>query len=234
MPLNSNIAYIKRRILWKAANKSRSKFVTRIVNLWKRNLRMFLEDHEVMAVNDAMRITYVEVGGKFGRAELKKQLNKKAFGDINDELDQRLANYTDFKLGTQIASIKDTSMKMYLDIMDDETLTAAERIDLVDEMILRRARFIAQNEIVAASNVGREFAIDAAMIIEKASYVKTWIATIDNRVRDGHEQADGQTVKANEAFWVSGEMLQYPKDSNGSPGNTINCRCVLDYQKLKI
>lgn len=64
---------------------------------------------------------------------------------------------------------------------------------------------------------------------------KQWIAIQDDRTRtldDGnfdHADADGQTVGMNEAFIVNGEPLMFPGDPNGSAGNVINCRCVMNF-----
>jgi hypothetical protein len=47
--------------------------------------------------------------------------------------------------------------------------------------------------------------------------------------RQEHADADGQSVGLNETFSVSGEDLMYPADPSGSPGNTYNCLCFLEY-----
>lgn len=64
-----------------------------------------------------------------------------------------------------------------------------------------------------------------------------WLSQRDGRVRSprrgdrwNHRQADGQTVKINENFLITGaggisESLAHPGDPSGSPGNVINCRC---------
>lgn len=54
---------------------------------------------------------------------------------------------------------------------------------------------------------------------------KMWMSSMDDRVRDEHGWADGQTVNVNDKFMVGGEELEYPGDRRGSAGNVINCRC---------
>lgn len=56
---------------------------------------------------------------------------------------------------------------------------------------------------------------------------KTWVTQGDERVRDWHEDADGQEVPVDQPFDVGGESLMYPGDPDGSPGNVINCRCFV-------
>lgn len=55
---------------------------------------------------------------------------------------------------------------------------------------------------------------------------KEWVATMDDRTRAAHLDADGQRVPMDEPFVVDGEELDYPGDPNGSPENTISCRCT--------
>jgi uncharacterized protein with gpF-like domain len=71
-------------------------------------------------------------------------------------------------------------------------------------------------------------------------YKKEWIASIDSRTRSfekgdmyDHVELDGVTVEKNEKFATSTafgvEMLEYPGDPSGSPGNIINCRCTVAF-----
>jgi hypothetical protein len=56
---------------------------------------------------------------------------------------------------------------------------------------------------------------------------KRWAARRDSRTRPDHEEANGQVVPLAAPFRVGGELLQYPGDPTGSPGQTYNCRCVV-------
>lgn len=64
---------------------------------------------------------------------------------------------------------------------------------------------------------------------------KQWLAIKDDRTRtldDGdfdHADADGQIVGMDEPFIVGDEELMFPGDPNGSPGNVIQCRCVMNF-----
>jgi len=67
----------------------------------------------------------------------------------------------------------------------------------------------------------------------------SWLSQRDSDVRDpvigsrwSHRGADGQIVGIDDPFIIFGtggisETLWYPSDPNGSPGNTIYCRCTL-------
>lgn len=56
---------------------------------------------------------------------------------------------------------------------------------------------------------------------------KRWVTMHDDRVRETHAVADGQTVGLDEAFFVGGYPMQHPGDRNAPIGETINCRCVM-------
>jgi len=181
-------------------------------------------DGDLFAITDAMRITYVEVGGKFARHQNKKLKSIKALGDINDQFDQEMARYADTQMASVSASIGDTLTRKASNL---------ETEDEIDALINSRANLVSSNEVTRSSNVGITIGAAAASLSTGSQFVKTWIATIDDAVRDGHDAADGQTVREREPFIVTGEALRYPMDPGGSVGNTINCRCVLDYQKVK-
>jgi hypothetical protein len=63
--------------------------------------------------------------------------------------------------------------------------------------------------------------------LEKAGYLKKmWVTRHDERVRPTHVAADHQIVDVHSRFHVGADALRYPGDPMGTPGETINCRCV--------
>ena len=50
-------------------------------------------------------------------------------------------------------------------------------------------------------------------------------STLDNRTRDAHLEAHRQTVPLEAKFIVGGEAIDHPGE--GSPGNSIACRCTV-------
>jgi uncharacterized protein with gpF-like domain len=89
------------------------------------------------------------------------------------------------------------------------------------DMDLWKALRIARTETVRASNEG--VMIGASEL--PGNKEKIWISTFDQRTREDHMAADGQRVGYHDKFNVGGELLEFPGDPNGSPENTINCRC---------
>lgn len=91
-----------------------------------------------------------------------------------------------------------------------------------------RARRIAVTEMGVAYGVARDEGMRQAGI-----EAKEWLSSGDARVRDAHMIANGQVVPVDGKFFVDGEYLEHPGDPAGSPGNTINCRCVSIPAKLE-
>lgn len=74
-------------------------------------------------------------------------------------------------------------------------------------------------------NAGEQDAADQATADGQVGAQKQWQTVGDDRVRPAHDDADGQTVNADEPFVVDGEELMYPCDPEGSLSNTSGCRC---------
>ena len=101
-----------------------------------------------------------------------------------------------------------------------------------------QANRIARTEIHSASQRATEDAV--AQLVPQA--LKRWVTAKDSRVRAiregdqfGHRAMEGQTIPLSDKFQVpkddgTTEAMRGPGDPNGSPGNTINCRCVLTYE----
>lgn len=93
----------------------------------------------------------------------------------------------------------------------------------LDQIILNRAKMIAQTEAMAAFNFGGR----VAAISVNIPLQKKWMATQDERTRPAHKQAHEQTRGLYEPYDVDGEKLMYPGDTslNATAQNVVNCRC---------
>mgnify|MGYP001562304618 CR=1 FL=1 len=80
-----------------------------------------------------------------------------------------------------------------------------------------RSERIARTEMQAATNRGALEAYGQSGVVES----KVWIATMDDRTRDTHAEANGQTVPLEAPFLVGGESIMAPGE--GEPANSINC-----------
>lgn len=88
-----------------------------------------------------------------------------------------------------------------------------------------RARTIARTETHSAATWSMQAALEAEP--DAAEITREWVAALDERVREDHADADGQTVGIDEPFIVGGVELMQPGDQTGPPEQTINCRCVV-------
>jgi len=88
-----------------------------------------------------------------------------------------------------------------------------------------RAHVIARTETHAGQGWGNQSAAEASGL----DLEKEWISANDERTREDHSRADGQTVGNREMFIVGGDALAYPGDMNGPAEQVIMCRCVAGY-----
>lgn len=100
-----------------------------------------------------------------------------------------------------------------------------------------RLERIVRTETLTAASIGQAAAMnDAGSIIPGLK--KSWVNAGDDRVRglkasDGadHWSMQGMIVDFDKPFTDlrNGDKLMYPRDTNGSAGSTIQCRCTLIY-----
>lgn len=95
-----------------------------------------------------------------------------------------------------------------------------------------RARMIARTETAAAYNFAN---LEMATTIEESTgkLNKVWVAASDERVRETHADADGQSVALDEDFQVGDSTMQFPGDPSGSAEEVINCRCTMIYEPVE-
>ena len=81
---------------------------------------------------------------------------------------------------------------------------------------------IARTEVIGANNGGTLLAWEQSDLVEN----KTWIAALDDRTRDNHIDAHGQTVKLTDDFEVGAGKGPHP-GAIGLPEEDIQCRCTM-------
>lgn len=105
--------------------------------------------------------------------------------------------------------------------MSEEELTALIRSELA--MNAWQSQRIARTELHSAMQFA---SLEAAKSSGKFQ-TKEWITSQDEKVRHTHWGAHGEVVALNSFFQKTGESLEFPGDPRGTPGNIINCRCVM-------
>ena len=118
-------------------------------------------------------------------------------------------------------------------IQTREAIAKNIQINLLDRAD-SRSEAIAE-DIVGASEAFTRY--EEAKLLQKINpndtYVKEWVALLDSKTRGDHVKSDGQVVPINQPFVIGGELLQYPRDPNGSLAQTAGCRCIHIIKKLR-
>lgn len=113
-------------------------------------------------------------------------------------------------------------------------VTKALKSLYLTDFVKDRSYRLALNEALRASIVfENEAALSAQARLVNFKYTKVWVTVGDEAVRPAHRDADGQQVDMDQPFNVDGENLMYPRDV-GSPGNTYNCRCWVEHERVRV
>ncbi|MGE4334589.1 MAG: phage portal protein [Pigmentiphaga sp.] len=93
-----------------------------------------------------------------------------------------------------------------------------------------RPEVIARTEVHGAvSHAHREAILQTEEQTGK-QMTKTWLTSRDNRVRDSHEQMDGESRLMNEPY---SNGLMFPGDPDGPARETVQCRCTEIFEEKK-
>src|SRR6478609_879382 len=197
-------------------------------------------DVELIAIITAM---YKDAGGKMARIAYRETLREypvprrqeKALMGIGlGWLNSILDALSKFAL-IFVTDISRTTRKQIIDMLDKSMEQGWSYEKLAQEMTesglaLKRARVIARTEAHRGGMMG---SIEGARSLPYIA-VKEWVSGHDNRVRHrpedrfDHRELDGQKVDL-EANFRNEEEIFMPGDPNASPGNSIQCRCTLNY-----
>jgi SPP1 gp7 family putative phage head morphogenesis protein len=100
---------------------------------------------------------------------------------------------------------------------------AVDLMDNITTMSQTSAVRAARTAVTGAQNAGRLDSYEAAKQMG-IKVKKQWLATLDGRTRDSHQELDGMTVDIDEAF---PNGCEYPGDPAGEPSEVYNCRCTM-------
>lgn len=89
-----------------------------------------------------------------------------------------------------------------------------------------RMNTFARTSMTGAQNAGRVERMQEANE-EGIKTRKKWLATLDERTRDAHQELDGETAAPDEPFHSRLGDILFPGDPNADPANVYNCRCTL-------
>ena len=112
------------------------------------------------------------------------------------------------------------------DSIDTIAASLGTQLAMTDDKAMVR---YARTAMTSAQNAGRMEMLHEAEE-EGIHSKKKWLATLDNRTRDAHQELDGQTAELDEPFHNEIGDIMFPGDPNADPANVYNCRCTLIYE----
>lgn len=125
----------------------------------------------------------------------------------------------------KISAIIGRSVIAGLSIPDIAKAIAKETAAANEKASVRYAR----TAMTAAQNAGRmEVMREATEMGIKVK--KEWIATLDERTRDAHQDLDGRVQDVEEPFDSILGPIMYPGDPTADDENVWNCRCALGFR----
>lgn len=145
-----------------------------------------------------------DVVGQYVTPEEKEYIKRYTRQEMEDHIRDYLSRQTRY--------IVDNTM----DNLDDDAYYISED----------RATLCSENQVNGVAN-----AEELYEALDEGYTIKTWRTMEDNKVRDTHQEVDGDTKPINEAFIVGDSELLYPGDDSlgASPEEICNCRCTVEY-----
>ena len=146
-----------------------------------------------------------------------------------DNINEMLSERQSYIEGINEVTINRASDRMYeviadaIDDGDSISQTAQALKDAVGFAMNGRAGnavTIARTEISSIASASRN-ALFAEAEIEKTQ----WVSAGDERVRETHQEEDGNVAELGEVFPITG--LEYPCQAGGDEEEVINCRCIV-------
>lgn len=175
---------------------------------------------------------------EFGRdayEDILQALGAKAGNDFFNPWDQLIRNYITSTVGDKIKLIQQFSKQQVKDVVfkireEGGTMDQIARAIKAkyDDFKRYRTYRIARTEVVGASNFANMQSARQASENHDITLVKKWVSSRDDRVRDSHEEVDGETRDREEKF---SNGLLFPADYSADlPAETIQCRCALSWE----
>lgn len=243
---------------WKAFDRRRESFDAKYTRVFSKAIRKQLEiyeDAETLSdlkadistepIKQAYFDLYSEVGDTFARLTWQgfKRLHYYEMKQETPVWVDRMIAIARGEASGRIVGVSETIKKavnaiILLGIEEGLSVQQIKRLiigstDLppLNGTLEQRALRIARTEIAYASNRG---SLEGALS-SQVEFDKQWLSLPEfTGTRDGHINADGQTVNKNAPFMVANdqgrlEPLMVPGDPAGSASNVINCRCTQTY-----
>jgi len=173
---------------------------------------------------------YIEQGMQRGGTVAANRIGSAVRFNIRSEASRRFLRERQQRFVVEITESRwrnlKTSLQAGIDVGED-VLQLARRVPQHVRPQLSSGETIARTEVVGAFNGGTELAFKESGIVAS----KAWLAAIDDRTRESHVQAHGQTVPVDADFSLEGGSGPAPGQITvqgaSVPQENINCRCTI-------
>jgi hypothetical protein len=118
-----------------------------------------------------------------------------------------------------LLNVRNTVLEELRTAAANQRLTVTE----IERIATGRALVIGQTTTLSTYNGGTLH----GLTVSGAQAQKIWLSLKDSRVRETHQEADGQIVPVTSTFTVGGYAAQYPGDPSLPASEAVNCRCVM-------
>lgn len=130
----------------------------------------------------------------------------------------------------KVTQIQETTRKGVQNIIGDGIASGATIDDMADDLRRLydgfkglRAEVISRSETSSSVNGGKQAQADEIEERLGLKLMKTWVSVQDERTRESHVAADGQTVPNGDQFQIGSAFLDQPGDPMGPPEEIIQC-----------
>lgn len=162
-------------------------------------------------------------------AAAKQRRRKAAEGVAPDWWQQGADEWMLQVTGLKVSQVTDTTRAILAAIIQTGVSEGESMQQIADrirtayaEMSETRAQLIARTEVIGAANAGGRF----AALSTGLDLTREWLATLDERTRPDHLDANGQKRAMHEPYDVGGYQGMFPGDPSLPPSEVCNCRCT--------
>ena len=139
------------------------------------------------------------------------------------------------------ATLEDSYTRMfekYIDEMDLIEKNWKKELNKISRRIKKRHLYYAKMSAKNSANAGYQRGEVEAARLSGQRILKKWITMFDSKVREAHAGFMPKTIELKQRFRLPSkagfDYVLAPKVMPMSPENYYNCRCVINYQVVKI
>jgi HK97 family phage portal protein len=188
----------------------------------EKELNRFLERVYTPNVGKQIKLEVDHIESELGEP-IEWNVSDKRIDAFADKRKEDLASINETTFEQVKGKVSDTVSQAMKNNWTPNELAKALKTDIFD---------VAQNRVSNAQTIARTemgiVASETRFDVYKQEGIEKWVwATAqDDRVRELHAVLEGDIANVGEAFPKSGGQLRYPRDTQASLDNIINCRCV--------